>query len=100
MLEQIIFTKDRDNQVLADKNYRQSCVLARLNQEKNEDAKRIKHLTDRIEAKVKGILKLVETQSLDSTAIAEQISGIDDFIHEFAEEFFSSAGGVLAQAAD
>ena len=84
-LEDIIATKDRDNQTLEDKNHSQRCVLARLNQEKMEDARRIKLLTDKIEAKDKAILKLVEeNQSIGSNAkIAEKICEVHAFMQDY-----------------
>jgi len=84
-LENIIITKDRDNQTLEDKNYSQRCVLARLNQEKTEDARRIKLLTDKLEAKDKTILKLVE-ENHNSTAkntIAEKICEVHAFMRDY-----------------
>ena len=85
-IEQIIASKDRDNQLLAEKNYTQSCILARLNQEKTEDVKRINDLTGKLEMKDKTILRLVGTQSSD-TGIAEKITNIHNFIQEFARGF-------------
>jgi len=86
-LESIITTKDRDNQTLEDKNYSQRCVLARLNQEKIDDAKTIKKLNEKIENQGRTILDLVEkNQALGDNSkniIEEKICEVHSFMQVY-----------------
>ena len=86
-LETAVVTKDRDNQTLAEHNQSQRFVLARLNNEKIQDANLIKKLNEKIESKNKIILDLVaKDQALSSNSknsIEEKLGSLDSFMREY-----------------
>ena len=87
-LETVIVTKDRDNQTLADHNFSQRCVLARLNKEKMDDANQIKKLNEKIESKDKTILDLVGKNQILSpnNAMQTKLDSLDALMREFVDE--------------
>jgi len=78
-LEEIIISKDRDNQQLTGHNDRQRYMLGQLNQEKKDNLETIKTLNERIQSNDKMIIETVNT-------LNERIQSKDKMIIDIMEK--------------